>query len=126
MVLTMRKANGIGLAAIQVGLDARVIVVDTKDGALGFINPEIIERSKEFEIGEEGCLSVPGQFGMVKRSKEITLSAFDEDGNEVIFDAKGLFARVLQHEVDHLNGILFIDALEDFTQEMKEKVHVAM
>ena len=126
LILTMRKANGIGLAAVQVHVNAQVMVVDTKDGAIGFVNPEIIERSKDFEIGEEGCLSVPEKFGMVKRSRSVKLSAFDTDGNEMIYDAEGLFARVLQHEIDHLNGILFIDALEDFTADQKEEVHIAM
>ena len=126
MIFTMRQANGIGLASIQVEVNCRVIVVDTKDGPLGLINPEIVKRSKDLELGEEGCLSVPGKFGMVKRSKELTLSAFDSDGQALMFEAKGLFARVIQHEVDHLNGILFIDALEDFTQDQRERVHVAL
>lgn len=117
MALTMREEKGIGLAAIQVGVDARVIVVETKDGPVPFINPEIMERSDDYEIGEEGCLSVPGQYGMVKRSREISVKSIDEEGNEQIHDAQGLFARVIQHEIDHLNGILFIDKIEDFSRE---------
>ncbi len=114
MAHTMRKENGIGLAAIQVGVDARVIVVETKGGAIPFVNPEIVSRSKEEELGEEGCLSVPGEFGFVKRSKSIVVESLDIDGNPQVHDAKGLFARVIQHEIDHLNGVLFIDRIEDF------------
>lgn len=114
MMLTMRKENGIGLAAIQVEVNERIIVVETKDGAIPFINPEIIKHSNDLEIGEEGCLSVPGQYGSVKRYSSVSVKCLDENGEEQIYDAKGLFARVLQHEIDHLNGILFIDKLEDF------------
>ncbi len=122
MIYTMRKANGIGLAAIQVEVNKRLIVIDMKDGAIALMNPEITMRSKTLVSGEEGCLSVPGQYGFVKRHEAITVKGYDENGEEVIYDAKGLFARVIQHEIDHLNGILFIDSVEDFTQDQKEEV----
>jgi peptide deformylase len=120
MVFTMRKSNGIGLAATQVGVDARVIVVETKNGPLGFINPEIVEHSPELETGEEGCLSVPGQYGFVKRYRSIRLRYLNVRGEESKQEASGLFARVLQHEIDHLNGIVFIDKVEEFTSEAVE------
>lgn len=116
MVFTMRKANGIGLAATQVGYNGRVIVVETKDGALSFINPEITRRSDELEDGEEGCLSVPGTYGTVKRHRRISVRATSLEGQEHTYEAQGLFARVLQHEIDHLNGIVFIDKVEVFSR----------
>ena len=117
MVLTMRKSGGIGLAATQVGVDGRVIVIETKDGALSFINPEIIKKSTELEAGEEGCLSVPGKYGTVKRHARVSVRAQDTKGDTEIYDAQGLFARVFQHEIDHLNGIVFIDIVESFTTQ---------
>jgi len=117
MVFTMRKAHGIGLAATQVGFDGRVIVIETKDGAMSFINPEIIKKSDELEAGEEGCLSVPGQYGSVKRHARVSVQAQDTEGNSDVYDAQGLFARVFQHEIDHLNGIVFIDKVESFSTE---------
>jgi len=124
MILTMRKENGIGLAAIQVEVNERIIIVETKDGAIPFVNPEIISHSNDLELGEEGCLSVPGQYGAVKRYSSVSVKSLDKNGNEQIHDAEGLFARVLQHEIDHLNGILFIDKLEDFDRsEIPETTH---
>jgi len=117
MILTMRNENGIGLAAIQIGVNARVIVIETKEGPLGFINPEITKRSEATEDGEEGCLSVPGTFGTVRRSQSVTMKSFTASGEEQHTQAQGLFARVIQHEIDHLDGILFIDKVEDFTRE---------
>ena len=117
MKLTMVQEDGIGLAAIQVGVDARVIIVETKDGAIPFINPVITKRSEETELNNEGCLSVPGAYAPVRRSTSIVVESLDTAGNEIIHDAYGLFARVIQHEVDHLNGILFIDKIEEFSRE---------
>lgn len=117
MKLTMVQEKGIGLAAIQVGVDARIIVVETKDGAIPFINPVITKRGDETELEEEGCLSVPGTYAPVRRSTSIVIESVDTDGNELVHDAYGLFARVIQHEIDHLNGILFIDKIEEFTRE---------
>jgi peptide deformylase len=114
MILTMREENGIGLAAIQVHENKRLIVVETKDGAIAFINPEIVSHSDKTEVSEEGCLSVPGQYAPVKRYLQVTVKSLDVEGTSQTHDANGLFARVLQHEIDHLNGILFIDKIEDF------------
>ena len=118
MIVTMKQDKGVGLAAIQVGYNGRLIVIDTKDGPIVLINPELTDLSKETEIAEEGCLSVPETYGLVKRSTEATVKALDRKGEVVEYDAVGLFARVLQHEVDHLNGILFIDKLETKTEKL--------
>jgi peptide deformylase len=116
MVLTMRAEKGIGLAATQVGFNGRVIIVETKNGAMSFINPEIVARSNDLETGEEGCLSVPGTYGSVKRHRRITVKAMDTNGQQDTYEAQGMFARVLQHEIDHLNGIVFIDKVESFSR----------
>jgi peptide deformylase len=112
---TMRAANGIGLAATQVGVGKRVIVVDLspleEDAApLALVNPEIVERSGWVE-GPEGCLSVPGVEGNVVRSATLLVRGLDENGSAVTVRAAGLLSRALQHEIDHLDGILFIDRL---------------
>lgn len=109
MVETMKVVNGIGIAANQVGEDLRVIVVDTKDGPLAFLNPRILYRSFRKEKMEEGCLSVPGIWGTVARAKSLRLVAQDLKGKRISLKATGLFARVIQHEIDHINGTLFID-----------------
>lgn len=111
MIETMRRNNGIGLAAPQVGILKRLIVVGIKDDPFVIINPEIFWRSKETEVGEEGCLSIPGVFGQVKRSKEIKVKGILPSGKKTKLKAEGLFARVIQHEIDHLDGILFIDKM---------------
>src|SRR3989338_6435398 len=109
MAIVMKKKDGLGLAAPQIGKNIRLAIINTKDGVLALINPKITNKSWKKEIGEEGCLSIPGIFGMVKRHVKIDVMALDANGKEISFPAKGLFARVIQHEVDHLNGILFID-----------------
>ncbi len=106
---TVIPAGGIGLAAPQVGLSLRLIVIALDDKLMAFVNPKITKFSWRKEFDEEGCLSVPGKFGPVKRSKIIKVEAFDERGKLLKFKAKDLFARVIQHEIDHLDGILFID-----------------
>lgn len=111
MIFTMREQKGIGLAAVQVSIDLCILVIETKDGAVVFVNPEIVELSNNAETGEEGCLSLPGRFGFVSRKTTISVKSLDARGNQQIHDAEGLFARVLQHEIDHLSGILFIDKL---------------
>ena len=115
---TMEKSNGIGLAAPQVGKNIRVVVTkfnhDTKNELiLGMINPVILSRSKEEEIGEEGCLSVPKKFDNVVRSKDILLKYEDVKGRENMLKLSGLNARIIQHEIDHLDGILFVDKIVD-------------
>lgn len=112
---TMEKHEGIGLAAPQTALALRIFVVKTKDGVLTWINPEIVSRSLVKESGEEGCLSIPKVFGLVKRPKRITVRAQSMDRKTVLFEATGLYARVIQHEIDHLNGILFIDRAKQIT-----------
>lgn len=128
MVYTMRKEDGIGLAAPQIGQSIRLIVVETKDGALPFINPVIIQRSRQTELGEEGCLSVPKEFGFVNRHKEITIAYIDQAGKPQKRQASGLFARVILHEIDHLDGVLFIDKVEDQTKpnlDLSNKVKIS-
>lgn len=109
MYKTMKSNNGVGLAAVQVGRLDKIIIVDTQDGPLALINAVIKKRSLFKEEGEEGCLSIPGVFGLVKRSKSVTVAAHDRTGQPTTFTAKGFFARVIQHEIDHTNGILFTD-----------------
>jgi peptide deformylase len=123
MTETMWHEVGIGLAAPQVGLPYRILVMDDgAGGARALINPVIASRSGTIRE-EEGCLSLPGIFGMVERSKTVTVSAMDADGKPVSFEASGLRARVVQHELDHLDGILFIDRLPPVTRDrIKKKI----
>ncbi|MFA4871572.1 MAG: peptide deformylase [Patescibacteria group bacterium] len=109
MAETMINHDGVGLAAPQIGKNIRLITVNHKDRVLAIINPKITKKSFLKEWGEEGCLSVPDKFGEVKRSKSIIIEYFDEKNNQKILKAPGLLARVIQHEIDHLDGILFID-----------------
>ena len=109
MALTMREKDGVGLAAPQVGKNIRIIAVNTKDGPVCMINPKISKKSLLKAWGEEGCLSVPQIFGEVKRHKKINCNYLDKEGKEINIEAEGLMARVVQHEIDHLDGILFID-----------------
>lgn len=109
MARDMYEAPGIGLAATQVGRLTRVLVYDVDDGLVALCNPEIVEYSDQTEVAEEGCLSFPGIEVPVERSTAVTCEAVDIDGKPVRIEAKGLLARVLQHEIDHLDGILIID-----------------
>ena len=108
---TMLKADGLGLAAPQVNQLIRVIAVNLDQQPYIFINPQIIRRSWRQDIMEEGCLSIPGVYGQVKRAKKIKLTYFDRHGHKHFNTYKDLAARVIQHEIDHLNGVLFIDKL---------------
>ena len=111
---TMRAAKGVGLAANQIGVARRVTVVDIGDEdppPLVLINPVIVERSDEEETAEEGCLSIPEIFGDVTRSARVVVEALDRDGRKFRADAHGYKARAIQHEIDHLDGILFLDHL---------------
>jgi peptide deformylase len=118
MLETMYDAPGIGLAAIQVGVPKRVIVIDTskeeKKTPLYFVNPKIIVKSKNKSTYEEGCLSVPGQFAEVDRPDQCHISYLDYSGKKKELKAEGLLATCIQHEMDHLEGILFIDYLSKF------------
>ena len=123
MLETMYNAPGIGLAAIQVGVPKRVIVMDLsredeKKNPLYFVNPEIITNSNNDAAYEEGCLSVPGQFAEISRPDKCKVKYLDYDGNEKILDTKGLLATCIQHEMDHLEGILFIDYLSKLKKSM--------
>ena len=109
---TMLVNEGVGLAAPQVGLSIRLIVVNTKDGPLALVNPKITRKSWSKESGEEGCLSLPDFLANVKRHKKINAIYWDKDGKKIKIKAEGLLARVIQHEVDHLNGVLIIDYLK--------------
>lgn len=109
---TMREAPGVGLAAPQVGESIRVLVAEYEDEAVALVNPEIIKRSEDEELGTEGCLSIPGYVGDdVARATAITVKARDPKGKEVRLKAEGWFARILQHEIDHLDGVLFTDRI---------------
>lgn len=115
LVATMWQADGVGIAAPQVGISQRIIVVVHNDQAVAYINPVLSFRSLRKEVGEEGCLSVPGFYGNVKRSKSVRVSAYTRDGQKIKLKAEGLLARIFQHEIDHLDGVLYIDrALELF------------
>jgi peptide deformylase len=122
MLATMYDAPGIGLAAIQVGVLKRVVVIDLskdeKKNPLFLINPEIVHKSKNTSIYEEGCLSLPGQFAEIERPAECVLQYVDYNGKKKELKAKGLLATCIQHEVDHLDGILFIDYLSKLKKDM--------
>ncbi|WP_163192606.1 peptide deformylase [Clostridium thermarum] len=110
MIETMYAAEGVGLAAPQVGILKRVAVVDVGEGVHVFINPEILEKEGGC-VGLEGCLSLPGRQGEVERPTRIKVKALNENGEEFVLEAKDFFARAICHEIDHLDGILFIDKL---------------
>ena len=115
MFETMYAAPGIGLAATQVNVAKRVLVIDLserRDEPLALINPEILQRAGVEET-EEGCLSVPGYFDKVTRAEQIRVRALDRDGKQIEFDADGLLAVCIQHEIDHLDGKLFVDYLSE-------------
>ena len=122
MLATMYDAPGIGLAAIQVGVLKRVVVIDLskdeKKNPFFLINPEIVHKSKNTSIYEEGCLSLPGQFAEIERPAECVLQYVDYNGKKKELKAKGLLATCIQHEVDHLDGILFIDYLSKLKKDM--------
>lgn len=118
---TLSAAQGAGLAAVQVGILRRVVVVDIQDdgkGVMELINPEIMQKSDETEITEEGCLSVPGKWGTVERPKTVVVKAQDRNGKWCIYKGEGLRARCFCHEIDHLDGHLFTDyMIKEISQE---------
>ncbi len=120
MIETMNENDGIGLAAPQVGVLKRLIVVDIEENPMVMINPEILEKSGE-QIINEGCLSVPNKNGDVKRPEQLKVIYTDLDGNSHTIKTEGLLSVVISHEVDHLNGVLFIDKVIKET-EVKEGV----
>ncbi len=109
---TMVKENGVGLAAPQIGHSVRIFVVAHKDGIKAFINPRITKKSWRTNVDEEGCLSIPGVFGPVRRHNSVHVRYMDEHGEQRILKAAGFFARVIQHEYDHIEGVLFTEKLE--------------
>ena len=119
MVDTLRAAEGVGLAAPQVGVSLRVVVIDVGGGLLELVNPEIIESAGS-ETSAEGCLSVPGMWGDVERFTSVTVTGLDRNGEPVTLHGDGLLARALQHEIDHLDGILFIERAQSIYRECKE------
>jgi len=126
MLDTMYNAQGIGLAAIQIGTPKRVIVIDLlkekeKKNPLYFVNPEIVWSSKEEATYEEGCLSVPGQFAEIDRPNKCHVKYLDYNGNKRELKAEGLLATCIQHEIDHLEGILFIDYLSKLKKSLIAK-----
>jgi peptide deformylase len=123
MLETMYAANGIGLAAIQIGLPKRIIVIDlskeeNKKTPMYFVNPLIIKKNDEKTTYEEGCLSVPNQFAEIDRPSKCEVEYLDYNGNKQNLQAEGLLATCIQHEIDHLEGILFIDYLSKLKKEI--------
>ena len=123
MIDTMYEAMGVGLAAPQVGILKRLVVIDVGEGPIVLINPEILETSGE-QTGDEGCLSVPGKAGTVTRPNDVKVKALDENMEEVIYEGEGLLARAFCHEIDHLDGHLYVEKVEgelhDVTYEEEE------
>ncbi|WP_019639071.1 peptide deformylase [Paenibacillus fonticola] len=125
MADTMYDAEGVGLAAPQIGILKRLIVIDVGDehGLIELINPEIVSAEGE-QFGPEGCLSIPGYRGDVRRAMEVTVKGLDRNGKEVTYTGTELLARAFQHEIDHLNGVLYTDIAErvyEITPEGEEK-----
>lgn len=121
MVETMHKYNGVGLAAVQVGVLKRAIVIDLYDdkGPIKLINPVIVKEEGEQEV-EEGCLSFPNKYAKLIRPAKVTVEALNEKGKKVKINAKELLAQALSHEIDHLNGIVFVDKMIPGTLEYVE------
>jgi len=107
---TLRDAEGVGLAAPQIGISKCVVVIDVGEGLIELINPEIVSQEGK-EIDGEGCLSIPGVQGEVERAKKVTVRALDRTGKTINITGTGLLARAFQHEIDHLHGVLFVDKM---------------
>lgn len=121
MADTMYKADGVGLAAPQVGVLKRAVVIDVGEGLIELVNPEII-ASEGAVVGPEGCLSVPGRRGTVERPERVTVKAQNRDGREVQIEATELLAVALCHEIDHLDGVLYVDKMiEDITDQDEDE-----
>lgn len=121
MIETMYKYNGVGLSAVQVGVLKRIVVIDIDDGTgvKVLINPIITKEKGEQEV-EEGCLSFPNQYAKLIRPKEVTVEALDRNGKKIVIKSKDLLAQAIAHEVDHLNGIVFVDRMLPGTLEIVE------
>ena len=124
MIETMYEANGVGLAAPQVGILKRLVVIDVGEGPIVMINPRIVAQDGE-QTGDEGCLSVPGKAGIVTRPNYVKARFFDEDMNECDVEGEGLLARAICHELDHLDGHLYVEKVEgdlhDVTYEVEDE-----
>ena len=124
MFETMYQAQGIGLAGPQIGVSQRVVVLDveeeggTEANRVALVNPEVVRSTKKAAKSTEGCLSIPGAEGVVERPVSVVVEARDPDGEPVRLEADGLFSRALQHEIDHLDGILFIDRLSPLKRQL--------
>ena len=118
---TMYAEEGVGLAAPQVGVSLRVIVVDPREPDIvpfALLNPEVVDASGDVERAEEGCLSIPGLREVVERPAAVTVEGVNRDGERVVIEADGLLARILQHEVDHVDGILFVDRVSGLKRKL--------
>ena len=121
MIETMFKEDGVGLAAPQIGINVRLIVVSTKDGPLVCFNPVVIKRSWSTSLLQEGCLSVPGYYGKVRRHRRVEVAFTNEEGKQLKLAAHGLLAQIFQHEVDHIDGVLYVDrakVVKEVTEEL--------
>ena len=123
MYNTMDYEDGIGLAAPQVGILKRIFTVGIGDIRLAFVNPEVLESEGEY-LDVEGCLSIPGENGVVKRPTYVKVKAMNEEGKHFIIEAKYLLARCILHELDHLNGVLFTDKLEEVEEDFEPEEQV--
>ncbi|MDY3983009.1 MAG: peptide deformylase [Veillonellaceae bacterium] len=122
MAETMYKADGVGLAAPQVNESKRLVVIDIGQGLIELVNPVIVSGEGE-QVGPEGCLSIPDVFGDVKRFNKVEVQALNRNNKKIKIVGEGLLARALQHEIDHLNGILFIEKIEDTAEStVKESI----
>jgi peptide deformylase len=117
MLETMQEAGGVGLAAVQVGILRRALIVDIGEDLVELINPVILEASEEMQSDPEGCLSFPGEYGLVERPLRVKVQAQDRHGDLIILEAEGLKARAFCHEIDHLNGVLFIDLASEMLDD---------
>ena len=121
MFETMYQAYGVGLAAPQVGILKRLVVIDTYEGQpLVLVNPKIVEKDGE-QIGDEGCLSLPGKVAVVKRPNHVICEALDRDMNPITVEGEGLLARAICHELDHLDGVLYPDVAEEAVRDVEEE-----
>lgn len=116
MAETMQAADGVGLAAPQVGVELRVVVIDVGEGLIELINPVLLEK-EGCQKGLEGCLSVPGVFGEVERYEKVVVEGLNRSGRKIRVTGSGLLARALQHEMDHLDGVLFVEKAESLQKE---------
>lgn len=120
MLETMYDAKGVGIAAPQIGVSKRIFIAESSEGPIALINPIFTKKSWKFLKGEEGCLSVPGKYDKLKRYKSVTIAALTIDGKEISFTADDFFARILQHELDHLDGFLYIDRVKEQKEAPKK------